>query len=217
MDLKQMFLAQPNPHRLQYLKLRLIAQKRSLRVVEWLGRSPQSGTAPVCNDEFKVPMNSDDSGGIRCTSRRFQFALHERSQRRLAKSPLASDKRSDREQVKLILEFAAGFGFRVVHRRVFVDRNSGALCSDLDVWLIVLRVVVRFVRSTPLRLRMLVVCSSHRQQVCVAWRKHIVLHKPKCLIAKPPAHSRAPVFLHELAEIIGIDDVCFRSGGGEKA
>lgn len=46
-------------------------------------------------------------------------ALHERSQRRLAKSPLASDKRSDREQVKLILEFAAGFGFRVVHRPSF--------------------------------------------------------------------------------------------------
>jgi len=39
----------------------------------------------------------------------------------------------------------------------------------------------------------------------------------KTYITKPAAHSRTPVFLHELAEIIGMDDVCFFSGGGQKA
>jgi hypothetical protein len=63
----------------------------------------------------------------------------------------------------------------------------------------------------------LFVCSSHRQQFCVAWRKHIVLDEPKCVIGKPPAHDGAPMLLHELAEIVGMDDVRCRAGSDKGA
>ena len=58
------------------------------------------------------------------------------------------------------------------------------------------------------------VCSSHRQQFCVAWREHIVLDEPKCLIGKSAAHDGTPVLFHELAEVVGMDDVGFRSSSG---
>jgi len=51
----------------------------------------------------------------------------------------------------------------------------------------------------------------------MTWRKDIVLDEPKCLVGEPAARDGTAVLLHELTEIIGMDDVSFRAGSGESS
>ena len=41
----------------------------------------------------------------------------------------------------------------------------------------------------------------------MAWRKDIILHKPKGFMLKPPTDRLFPVLLYKRAEVIGIDDL----------
>src|ERR1700739_148573 len=45
----------------------------------------------------------------------------------------------------------------------------------------------------------------------MAGRKHVILDEPQCVIGKTPARDGTPMLFHELAEIIGMDDVGFCS------
>lgn len=56
-----------------------------------------------------------------------------------------------------------------------------------------------------------VISSSHRQQVGMAWREHIVLDEPERIISEPTTDSCLSVILYELAEIVSVDNLRFRS------
>ncbi len=49
----------------------------------------------------------------------------------------------------------------------------------------------------------------------MAGRKHIILHKPKCVIGETAAHHGAPMLFYKLTEIIGVDDIRLYAVSGQ--
>ena len=49
----------------------------------------------------------------------------------------------------------------------------------------------------------------------MAGRKHIILHKPECVIGEAATHRGMPVLFYKLTEIIGVDDMRLYAGSGK--
>ena len=50
----------------------------------------------------------------------------------------------------------------------------------------------------------------------MAWRKHIILHKPECVIGEAAAHHGTPMLFYKLTEIIGVDDMRLYAVSGQE-
>jgi len=79
------------------------------------------------------------------------------------------------------------------------------VCMSLLAWLLFFACVL------------FLICSSHRQQICMAWREHIVLDKPERIISQPAADSCMPVLFYELAEVIRVDDFGLQTSRPKRA
>src|SRR5713101_6468805 len=65
--------------------------------------------------------------------------------------------------------------------------------------------------------RMLRVASPYGQQVCMAWRKHIVLDEPERIVGEPATDRCMSMLLYELAEIIRVYDLGFHARRRKRA